>query len=306
MDRGSVTVRHRRALAIAERQAGVMSRRQLYALGVTRGELRAQLRSRRWRTLSDQTVALHNGPINERARMWAAVLEGGPRAYLDGASALVASGLERFTVEVVRVSVPPGVPTRRGAGWVVLPTRRWRPDDRAPSGIPRARPAVAAVRGALWARTDREASYLLTRVVQDGLARPEDLGAELIRVRRHRRRMLLHVVVNDLLDGGRAMGEVDLARMVRRRGLPPPARQVLRQDNRGRYYLDFYWPDLGVVVEVDGIHHAWATNVVGDALRHNSLALDGDTVLRLPLLGLRLQPEEFLDQIEAALTAAAA
>ena len=71
------------------------------------------------------------------------------------------------------------------------------------------------------------------------------------------------------------------------------------------YYLDFYWPDLGVVVEVDGIHHAWANNVIGDALRQNALALAGDTVLRLPLLGYRLAREEFFDQIEAALAAAA-
>ena len=293
-------------MILAEGQDGIASRRQLYALGMTRGELRAQLRSRRWRVVTSHTIAVHNGPIGERALMWAAVLEGGPRAYLDGTSALVAGGMERFTVDVIRVSVPRGVPPQRGAGWIIRPTRRWRATDRAPAGIPRARPAIAAVRGALWARTDREATYILTRVVQDGLARPEDLGVELIRVKRHRRRTILHAVVNDLLDGGRAMGEIDLGRLVRRRGLPPPARQVLRQDDRGRYYLDFSWPDLGVVVEVDGIHHAWATNVIGDALRQNSLALAGDTVLRLPLLGLRLQPEEFLDQVEAALTAAAA
>ena len=126
-----------------------------------------------------------------------------------------------------------------------------------------------------------------------------------MRVRRHRRRIFLHVVVNDLLDGGRALGEIDVARELRARGLPTPARQVLRKDKRGRYYLDFYWPDLGVVVEVDGIHHAWATNVIGDALRQNALALAGDTVLRLPLLGYRLAPKEFFDQIEEALATAA-
>lgn len=301
-----MAVPHRRAIALAEEQGGVVSRRQLYALGLTRAQLRAQLRARRWQAVTSQTVAVHNGPVGGRALMWAAVLEAGPRAYLDGTSALVAGGLERFEVEVIRVSVPHGVPARGGAGFVIRPTRLWRAEDGARGGIPRSRPAVAAVRGALWARTDREAAYILTRVVQDGLARPEDVGAELIRVRRHRRRMFLHVVVNDLLDGGRAMGEIDLGRMLRGRGLPAPARQVLRRDKRGRYYLDFYWPDLGVVVEVDGIHHAWATNVIGDALRQNSLALAGDTVLRLPLLGLRLQPEEFLGQIEEALTAAAA
>jgi very-short-patch-repair endonuclease len=57
------------------------------------------------------------------------------------------------------------------------------------------------------------------------------------------------------------------------------------------------------VVEVDGIQHTWAENVVGDALRQNSLAIAGDTVLRVPLLGLRLNPDDFFNQIEEALTA---
>ena len=72
---------------------------------------------------------------------------------------------------------------------------------------------------------------------------------------------------------------------------------------RNRYYLDLYWEDYRLVVEVDGIHHAWATNVVGDALRQNSLVIDGDRVLRLPLLGLRLEPDAFFDQIEEGLVA---
>ena len=38
-----------------------------------------------------------------------------------------------------------------------------------------------------------------------------------------------------------------------------------------------------------------------DALRQNAISLGGDTVLRLPLLGLRVAPEQFLDQIEGAL-----
>ena len=56
-----------------------------------------------------------------------------------------------------------------------------------------------------------------------------------------------------------------------------------------------------MVVEIDGIHHTWAENVVGDALRQNAVAIQGHTVLRLPLLGLRLAPEEFFAQIAAAL-----
>ena len=78
---------------------------------------------------------------------------------------------------------------------------------------------------------------------------------------------------------------------------------MLRKDRRNRYYLDLYWPRWHLVVEIDGIHHAWAENIIGDALRQNALTLDGDTVLRLPLLGLRLCPDDFFAQIEQALVA---
>lgn len=67
------------------------------------------------------------------------------------------------------------------------------------------------------------------------------------------------------------------------------------------YYLDLHGPQWRLVLEVDGIHHAWAENVVGDALRQNALALQGETVLRLPLLGLRLEPDEFFGPVEEAL-----
>jgi very-short-patch-repair endonuclease len=192
---------------------------------------------------------------------------------------------------------------RRSKRYDVRQTRRWSAHDAAPTGVPRTRPAVAAIRGALWAATDRQATYLVTLVVQQGLAPPEALGVELLRIKRDKRRALLALVMNDLLDGARSLGELDVARELRRRGLPPPDRQVLRKDKKNRYYLDLYWDDYGLVVEIDGIHHAWVQNIVGDALRQNSLVISGDVVLRLPLLGLRLQPDDFFDQIEEALIA---
>ena len=234
---------------------------------------------------------------------WAAVFQGGPRAQLDGSTALLAGGLERFTDDRIRVSVPRGARVRRTPRFDIRQTRRWDPADVVPTGIPRTRPAVAAVRGALWAVSDRQAGLLLTMTVQQRLATAQDIGIELLRVRRDKRRRLLHAVVLDLLDGARSMGELDVARLLRRRGLPSPDRQVLRRDARRRYYLDLYWDRWKLVVEIDGIQHTWAESVVSEALRQNALSMSGDTVLRLPLLGLRLAPEEFLDQIEAALVA---
>ena len=300
------SARHQRVLRIAAQQGQVVSRRQLYAASVTRGEIRNEVRVGRWQLIGEQSVCLHNGEVNQTGHLWAAVFQGGPRACLDGEAALVAGGLQRYTVERIRVSVPRGARIRRTRLFEIRQTRRWSADDVVPSGLPRVRISTAAIRAALWARTDKQAAYLLTLVVQQGLATVEQLGAELLRIRRDKRRLFLHAIVNDLLDGARSLGEIDVGRECRRRGLPEPERQVLRKDRRGRYYLDLYWPDHRLVVEVDGIHHAWAENVVGDALRQNSLALSGDTVLRLPLLGLRLAPDDFFAQIEAALQSPAA
>jgi very-short-patch-repair endonuclease len=295
--------RFRAARDRAARQGGVLSRKQVYAEGITRWEVRGQVRMRRWQLIGDQSVCLHNGSVEDWGHHWAAVFQGGPRARLDGASALVAGGLEHFTVDRIRVSVPRGARIRRNRRYNIRQTRRWDEEDTAPSGIPRTRPAVAAVRAFLWAASDREATYVITATVQQGLAPAAAVGVQALRVRRDKRRDLLHSVVSDLLGGARSLGELDLVRELRRRGLPPPERQVLRRDKRGRYYLDLYWPEWRLVVEVDGIHHTWVQNVIGDALRQNSLAIAGDTVLRLPLLGLRLEPDEFFAQIEEALVA---
>ena len=295
--------RFRAARAQAAHQGWVLSRKQLYGAGITRWEIRGQVRMRRWQLIGDQSVCLHNGPIEDTGHQWAAVFQGGPRARLDGASALVAGGLDHFTVDRIRVSVPRGARIRRNRRYNIRQTRRWDDEDTAPSGIPRTRPEVAAVRAFLWAASDKEATYLLTATVQQGLAPARAIGEQALRIRRDKRRDLLFAVVSDLLDGARSLGELDVVRELRRRGLPPPERQVLRRDKRGRYYLDLYWPEWRLVVEVDGIQHTWAENVVPDALRQNSLAIAGDTVLRLPLLGLRLEPEAFFAQIEAALVA---
>ncbi len=293
-----------RAADVAATQGGVVSRRQLYGAGLLRGQVRAQVAARRWRRSGSQSVAIHTGPLSEEGRRWAAVFEAGPRAFLDGDSALVAGGLTGWSSDVLRISVPRGVKPRRGKGINVRQTRRWAADDVAPSGIPRSRPDVAAVRAALWARSDKQAALVLTMTVQQGLATAEQLGREMLRVRRDKRRAFIHLVLLDLLGGVRSLGELDFARECRRRGLPEPSRQVVRKGKNGSYFLDVEFDDWGVVVEVDGVHHSWASQIVPDALRHNDVTLQGSVVLRLPLLGLRVAPDEFFAQIETALVAA--
>ena len=288
---------------VAAEQAGIVSRRQLYALGVTRAEFRANLVADRWARIGRQSICVHRGPLAQSGQHWAAVFEGGPRAYLDGGSALVEAGLKDFVMDRIRVSVPRGAPCPRRPGLDVRQTRRWSEDDLASTGMRRSRVEVAAIRHALWARSNREAATVLTMVVQQRLSTGERLGEEMLKVRRDKRRTFIHGVLLDIIGGVQSLGELDVARECRRRGLPEPSRQVLRKGRNGRYYLDVYWDDWKVVVEIDGIQHALAPQVVGDALRQNHLSIHGDTVLRLPLLGLRVAPDDFFDQIEESLLA---
>lgn len=307
-DQASVTeqraARRARVVELAAAQAGVVSRRQLYAAGVTRSEVRANVAAGRWARIGRQCLCVHTGPLTQHARHWAAVFEGGPRAYLDGASALVEAGVERLTVETIRVSVPRGAPARRPAGVDIRQTRRWRAEDQVGEGLPRATIEVAAVHAALWAVSNRQAALFLTMPVQQRLTTPDRISTVMLRVRRDKRRSFIHGVLLDLLGGVRSLGELDVLRGCRARGLPEPRMQALHRATNGTYYLDFRWDEWRLVVEVDGIQHAWVEQLVGDALRQNTLSIAGDTVLRIPLLGLRVAPDDFFAQIEAALVAA--
>lgn len=300
-----VAARRARLRVTANRQASVVSRTQLYELGYLRGEVRNNVRAARWRRLGSHCLVLHTGPLTEEARYWAAVLEGGPRAVIDGESALLLAGLRHYATDQIRVSVPRGARIRhRGTAANIRQTRRWVADDTVRDGVPRTPPAVAAVRAALWARSDRQAQMLMIMSVQQRLTSAEELAVEMLRVRRDKRRLLLNEVVLELLGGIGSLNELDVLRGCRDRGLPEPDKQVCRRTPGGTYYLDFRWSRWKVVLEVDGIHHSWVPNLVADALRHNRIAIDGDTVLRLPVLGLRVRAEAFFGQIEDALRAA--
>ncbi|MEZ0446729.1 hypothetical protein [Cellulomonas sp. ICMP 17802] len=104
-----------------------------------------------------------------------------------------------------------------------------------------------------------------------------------------------------MTDGVRSLNELDFSALCRRRGLPEPDRQVVVSRPGGRAYLDVRWRRWRVVVEVDGVGHLQPDRWIDDSLRHNEIALSGEIVLRVPSLGLRLDPGRHLDAVERAL-----
>jgi very-short-patch-repair endonuclease len=137
--------------------------------------------------------------------------------------------------------------------------------------------------------------------VQQQIVTPGALHEAFSRVLRDRRRGLITAVLSDLADGVRSMGELDFARMCRRRGLPTPSRQQWRRLPDGRACLDVYFDQYGVVVEIEGIHHAQIGAVIDDSVRQNWLTIGSERLLRIPVSGLRTHEDLFMDQVETLL-----
>ncbi len=72
-----------------------------------------------------------------------------------------------------------------------------------------------------------------------------------------------------------------------------------RVDGRTRH-LDVLWEDIGLALEIDGAAHAEGVNLTFDHLRQNAITIGGELILRMNLIGLRLEREAFLDQVVEA------
>jgi very-short-patch-repair endonuclease len=167
------------------------------------------------------------------------------------------------------------------------------------AGIRRTLPAVSAVHGALWSVTARQASFVLTLAVQQGLCTPQALGEVAATVRRHRLRSAIIVTIADLSDGVRSLGELDVARAMRSRGLPEPSRQAVRKRPSGKQYLDAEFEEYSLVLEVDGEQHDLPWARLSDTVRDLGLMAEGREVMRIPLVAWRIDQERVLDALEA-------
>lgn len=286
------------AVALAAEHAGVAHRRDLRRVGVSRADVRTEVSAGRWRTAGRHTVVIGTGEPAGEALLWQALWESGSGAVLDGVTALAAAGLTGFTRDTIDVTIPMSSHGYPVDGVTLHRRRALGPVTGAK--LARCAPEWAAIRAAQWARTDRTAALIVCLVVQQRLVSPARMLAAWRTVQASARRAFLDSVIPDVCDGAQSLGELDFAGLCRTHGLPRPSRQAVRKGRGGRVYLDVAWEDIGLVVEIDGGHHALALNPVSDALRQNEVTLGAEMVLRIPLLGLRLSPEAFMDQVKRA------
>lgn len=301
------TALHRRArrdsiLDLARAQDGVVARRQLFAAGITRSELEADLRAGRWHKIGRQTVQV-SPTLGPAADWWRCLFEVGSPAVLDGVTALLAAGMRTVDSPSIHLAVPKSARWQRCRDAHVHETRRFSEEDVIRVGIPRVRPATAAVHAALWARSSKQAALFVLVAGQQGIIDGADFAVEVERIRRHRRRPLLRALVGDVQGGVDSSGEREFARLCRGRRFPEPTRQAMRLSPTGRVFYDAVWENYRVGAEIDGVQHLDPHAVMHDSLKQNALSLEGVTVLRIPVVALRVDPNPFLDQLDQALRA---
>ena len=283
---------------VAARHGGIAHRTDLRRAGVTRADLRTEIRAGRWHLDGLHTVSQAGCEISGEARWWRAVWESGPGAALDGVSALEAAGLQNFDDSNVHVSIPSANRTHVTDGVTVHRLNDVGPLISEP--IRRVPAEVACLRAAAWATTDRTAALIIAMSVQQRLVDEGQLRTAWGRVGYSTRREVIERSIRDVCDGAESLGELDFGRLCVAYGLPTPDRQLRRRRPNGVAYIDAGWEEIGLLVEIDGSQHSTQIGVVEDALRQNDVMMGGGRVLRIPLFGLRHHPEKFMVQVVRA------
>jgi hypothetical protein len=284
---------------VAERQDATVSRAQLSACGYERDAIRRRAEAGDWQR-AGRAFVLHNGRLSNRNLQWAAVLSVKGPAAVCGRTAAENYRLRGFESDVVHVVVTKNakVPDIDGVEW--HHSRRFAAADIAPGPrLPAVRPARAVLDAASWTPQPRLACALLIASVQQRVTRLPDLRAALGAAGEVRHCEQLRLVLFDIEGGADSLGEIDLTKLARRAGLPPPLRQSVRVDPDGkRRYLD---ADFGVFsVEVDGGVHLRPMNYRAAARRQNDLVIGGERILRFPSVAIRLEADLVVAQLRRA------
>lgn len=289
---------------LVERQCGALAVSQ--ALGcLTPAALRWRVASGRWQRPARGLLVAHSGPVPRETWLWLAVLAGGRDAVLAGPTAAALGGLRGYESDRVHLLVGPGRQVTALAGLVVHRSGRLPARDVHAQLVPRRTTLPRSiVDTASWRRRSGPPARSSRPPCSSGSSAPASSARCWTGCPPRRRRVILRTL-DDVEGGSQSIAELDLVRLCRRAGLPVPTRQAARTDRAGRRrWLDAWWPQWRLQVEVDGAAHAEVGSWWADMSRQNEAWIRGERVLRFPAVVLRREPAVVVAQLRAALAAA--
>lgn len=273
--------------ALARRQHGVVARGQLLELGFHPLAITHRLATGRLHPVRRGIYAVGRPELTRQGRWMAAVLACGPQAALSHESAASLWEILPRESSVIEVSVPEGR-FPRPPGIVVHRRRQFGPSDLTRR---HAIPVTTPARTLLDLATRRRGDQLEAAINQAdklGLIDPEALRVALLPLARRPGAGTLRRTLDrrtfSLTD---SKLERRFLPLVREAGLPRP--ETGRHVNG--FKVDFYWPDLGLVVETDGLrYHRTPGQQARDRLRDQAHAAAGMTALRFTHAQVMFEP----------------
>jgi very-short-patch-repair endonuclease len=287
---------------LARRQHGVLTHEQLRVLGVTAQSIKHRVSTARLHPIHRGVYALGRPEVTRNGRWMAAVLRCGAGAVLSHLSAAELWEIAPISGEITRLPLSGEITQPRRTVDVSVPCRR---APRAPGivvhrrsleegeltrrhGIPVTNPAQTLIDIATGLPRNRlEAA--IAEADKRSLMTPDQLRRRLDRLpgspgvgvlRRLLDRQVFRLTDSDL--------ERLFLPITRRAGLCPPH----TGQRLNGFKVDFYWPDLGLVVETDGLrYHRTAAQQTRDRLRDQAHTAAGLTTLRFTHAQVRFEPE---------------
>ena len=277
---------------MAERQWGVVSRRQLAALGVSRHTADHWLRAGRLHRVHHGVYAVGHTALRPEGHRLAAVLACGPGAVLSHRTAAAHWGLLRTDQTRIDVTAPRG---RHGAPGIRL--HRSRSLDAHDTTRHEGIPITTVHRTLLDLAATARPSELERALAQSERLRLYDHRATtdvIARANGHRGTQVLAQATSRKPKWTQNEWEAEFLNLIRQAGLPEPeTNDAFHVPDHGLCEPDFHWPQHHVIVETDGFEtHGTRQAFRNDRAKDAALTAAGHSILRFtrddePALALR-------------------
>jgi very-short-patch-repair endonuclease len=278
---------------LAGRQYGVISRRQLLDLGCGRRWIQLRIDSHRLHPLHPGVYAVGHRSIPKQGRWMAAVLASGPEALLSHHTAAALWGIRGYSGGAVHLTVP-----RKSTSTKQIRRHLSQvpPDERSmEEGIP-----VTSVHRTIY---DLAASSSVDEVIAmikeaeyrnryDRLSLWDLLDRYPAKRGSRKLRFALERITEEPPGRKRSKLEERFAPFLRRHHLPLPRFNELISLSGKNYEVDCHWPELRLIVELDGWEgHGTRSAFQDDRARDRVLKVAGYSVIHLTWNQLDDEPE---------------
>jgi very-short-patch-repair endonuclease len=292
-----------RLWALAKRQHGVVARWQLIELGLHPQAIKHRSANGRLHRLRPGIYAVGRPQVSPPGHWLAAVLACGPQAVLSHRSAAALWQIRLPAPKLIEVSVPDHAP-RRPAGVRVHRRASLTSDEMT---VHNAIPVTTAACTLIDIATQIDSDQLEAAISEADkldLISPEELRLVIDRTAPRpgvrAMRQVLDARTFRLTDSEL---ERRFLRLVRRAGLRLPQTRTYVNG----FKIDFYWPELRLVVETDGLrYHRTAAQQARDRVRDQALTAAGFTILRFTHFQIACEPGRVSETLVAVVRRLAA